>query len=44
MAKMKMDTIYPRDEKDAMLDMIGKAQYFTEIGETLADMLYNQED
>ena len=33
-----------RDEKDAMLDMIGKAQYFAEIGESLADILYNQED
>ena len=33
-----------RDEKDAMLDMIGKTQYFAEIGESLADILYNQED
>ncbi len=29
-------------EKDAMLEMIDKAQYFTEIGETLADILYNE--
>lgn len=29
-------------EKDAMLEMIGKAQYFSEIGETLADILYNE--
>ncbi len=29
-------------EKDAMLEMIDKAQYFTEIGETLADILYDE--
>lgn len=29
-------------EKDSMLEMIGKAQYFAEIGETLADILYNE--
>ena len=29
-------------ESDAMLEMIGKAQYFAEIGETLADILYNK--
>ena len=29
-------------EKDAMLEMIGKAQYFAEIGETLADILYDE--
>ena len=31
-------------EMDAMLDMIGKAQYFAEIGEQLADILYNQDN
>tara|TARA_R110000823_G_scaffold284355_1_gene402436 strand:+ start:291 stop:512 length:222 start_codon:yes stop_codon:yes gene_type:complete len=29
-------------EMDAMHDMIDKAQYYTEIGEQLADILYNQ--
>jgi len=29
-------------EMDAMHDMINKAQYYTEIGEQLADILYNQ--
>jgi hypothetical protein len=29
-------------ESEAMLEMIGKAQYFAEIGESLADILYNQ--
>ena len=29
-------------ESDAMLEMIGKAQYFSEIGETLADILYHK--
>ena len=29
-------------EKDAMLEMIGKAQYFAEIGDLLADILYNE--
>ena len=29
-------------EMDAMHNMIDKAQYYTEIGEQLADILYNQ--
>ena len=29
-------------EMDAMYDMIDKAQYYTEIGKQLADILYNQ--